>query len=85
VVPFIIETDDRKGMAEGIAAGLPPSGGVEATADRVLDSPYVLLGTIDEMAATIEARRERWGISYYLFNADSVDAAAPLVARLAGT
>jgi probable F420-dependent oxidoreductase len=84
VVPFIIETDDRMGMAEGIAAGLPPAGGEVATPARVLESPYVLLGTIDEMAATIEARRERWGISYVVFNADSVDAAAPLVERLAG-
>jgi probable F420-dependent oxidoreductase len=84
VVPFIIETDDRAGMAEGIAAGLPPANGEVATAARVLESPYVLLGTLDEMAATIEARRERWGISYYVFNADSVDSAAPLVERLAG-
>ena len=54
-----------------------------AAAARVLESPYVLLGTLDEMAATIAARRERWDISYYVFNADSVDAAAPLVERLA--
>jgi len=85
VVPFIIETDDRTGMAEGIAAELPPTGGKVATAARVLESPYVLLGTLDEMAATLEARRERWGISYIVFNADSVDAAAPLVERLAAT
>jgi probable F420-dependent oxidoreductase len=84
VVPFIVETNDRQGMAEGIASGLPPADGVEATPARVLESPYVLLGTLDEMAATLEARRERWGISYFVFNADSVDAAAPLVARLAG-
>jgi probable F420-dependent oxidoreductase len=84
VVPFIIQTDDRDGMAAGIAAGLPPADGVEATAARVLDSPYVLLGTLDEMAAAIETRRERWGISYYVFNDDSIDAAAPLVERLAG-
>ena len=84
VVPFIIETDDRTGMAEGIAAGLPPAGGQVATAAAVLESPYVLLGTLDEMAATLEARRERWGISYIMFNDDSVDAAAPLVARLVG-
>jgi probable F420-dependent oxidoreductase len=84
VVPFIIETDDRAGMAEGIAAGLSPANDEVATAARVLESPYVLLGTLDEMAATIEARRERWGISYYVFNADSVDSAAPLVERLAG-
>jgi probable F420-dependent oxidoreductase len=84
VVPFIVETDDRAQMAEGIAAGLPPASGEVATAARVLESPYVLLGTIDEMAATLEARRERWGISYCVFNADSVDTAAPLVERLAG-
>jgi probable F420-dependent oxidoreductase len=84
VIPFVVETDDRIGMAEGIAGGLPPANGEVPTPARVLESPYVLLGTLDEMAATLEARRERWGISYCVFNADAVDAAAPLVDRLAG-
>jgi hypothetical protein len=44
-----------------------------------------LLGTIDEMAETLEERRERWGISDYAFNDDVVDASTPLITRLAGT
>ena len=32
-----------------------------------------------------EARRERWGISYIGLGVESIDAAAPVVARLAGS
>ena len=69
-----------RGDRVGLAAGRRRRG----DSGRVLDSPYVLLGTLDEMAATIEARRERWGISYYVFNDDSIDVAGPLVERLTG-
>jgi probable F420-dependent oxidoreductase len=83
---IVIPTDDRGELAASIAAGLDISDEAgPATAARVLASPYVLLGTIDEMAETLEERRERWGISYYVFNDDVVDASASLVARLAGT
>jgi hypothetical protein len=51
---------------------------------EILESPYVLIGTADRLAEDLHARRERWGISYYVtFEAD-MDAFAPVVARLAG-
>ena len=43
----------------------------------MLASPYLLVGTLEE-------RRQRWGLSYYVFNDTSLDDVAPLVARLAG-
>jgi len=46
--------------------------------------PYVLIGTVDEIIENIQARRERWGISYYAIFEPYVDAFAPVVARLAG-
>ena len=52
----------------------------------VLESPYVLLGTLDEMAATIEARREPVGHPRTTCSMPtSVDASTPLVTRLADT
>jgi probable F420-dependent oxidoreductase len=86
VVPFVIVTDDREGTAAAIAAGLDTSTTeIEATPDTVLDSPYVLVGSLDQIADTLHERRERWDISYLVFNDDSVDTVAPLVERLAGT
>jgi len=84
-VAFVIETDDRIALAESIAAGLPQVGGRPPDPRQVLASPHVLIGTIDEMAATLHERRERWGFSYVTFVADAVDTVAPLVGKLTGT
>ena len=45
----------------------------------------MLIGTEDQICDTLVERRERWGLSYYVFNDDSVDTVAPIVARLTGT
>jgi probable F420-dependent oxidoreductase len=84
VAPFVVVTDDRVGLAETIAAGLADTDGLDAGPDAVLASPYVLLGTIDEIADTLVERRDRWQLSYYVCNDDSVDTLAPVVARLNG-
>jgi hypothetical protein len=34
--------------------------------DEILESPYVLIGTVDEVIEDLQMRRERWGISYYV-------------------
>ena len=54
------------------------------TADDVLASPFVLIGSVDEMVAQLQARRLRWGISYYVTQEAYAEALAPAVARLAG-
>jgi hypothetical protein len=50
----------------------------------ILQSPYVLLGTVDQQVEDLEARRQRWGISYYVIFEPFMEAFAPVVARLAG-
>jgi hypothetical protein len=34
--------------------------------EEILQSPYVLIGTVDKQIEDLHARRERWGISYYV-------------------
>lgn len=86
VAPYVIPTDDREGMAAAMAAALPSDDpAVDLSAKNILASPYVLVGTEDEICDLIVERRERWDLSYYVFNDDSIDAAAPIVARLNGT
>lgn len=54
--------------------------------ETLLASPHFLFGTEDEIVEMLQARRERFGISYYtLFGEDKIDLFAPIVARLAGT
>jgi probable F420-dependent oxidoreductase len=85
IAPFVVVTDDRVGLAESIAAGLDAADGADAGPHEVLSSPYVLLGTVDEIADTLRERRERWQLSYYVCNDDSAEVMAPVVDRLEGT
>src|SRR5690606_38165257 len=78
-IPLALGTDDRAGAIEQLA----PACGL--TPDDAADSPHALIGTVDEICAQLEARRARWGISYIGLSQDTLDAFAPVVARLAGT
>ena len=49
------------------------------------DVPHVLVGTTDAMCEQLEARRERWDMSYIICQGDALDAMTPVVAKLAGT
>lgn len=71
-------TDDRDRRAVDVAPtlGLDPA--------EVLVSPHVLLGTVDELCEQLEARRARWGVSFWTVPAGQVDAFAPVVERLTG-
>lgn len=73
-----IVTDDRKGTAEMMAPlfGLPAS---------ELDTyPHACIGTVEEISESIQARRDRWDASYIVFQADAMEAMAPVVAALRG-
>jgi len=74
-----IVTDDRAGTAEMMAPlfGLPPA--------EVETYPHACIGTVEQIAEDLHARRERWDVSYFVFQGDSMRAMAPVVARLRGT
>lgn len=78
IVPTVEITNDRRAAAERMAADLPVS------VDEVLDSPAVLLGTVDEIAESLQERRERFGFSYIVVLEPVAEAFAPVVERLAG-
>jgi probable F420-dependent oxidoreductase len=48
--------------------------------EDALETPYLALGTQDEIANHLQACRERWGITYYTVR--DLDAFAPVIARL---
>ena len=53
-----------------------------ATAADVLAAPYVLVGTLDELAAEIVQHRERWGFTSYVVREAVLDDAAALIDHL---
>ena len=79
LVQRVVVTDDRRQAAAELArrwSQLDP--------EDILESPYVLAGTVDQLVDDLQARRRRWGISDYLIFEAGLDAFAPVVARLAG-
>lgn len=78
-IHLAIVTDDRAATFDALA------GGFGMTAEQAAGSPHALCGTLDQMAADLEARRERFGISTIGLSASSLDDLAPLIGRLAGT
>jgi probable F420-dependent oxidoreductase len=79
LVQRVVVTDNRRKMAEELTGRW-----TQLTPDAILQSPYVLVGTVDQMVEDLQARRERWGISYYVVREPDLDDFAPVVARLAG-
>jgi probable F420-dependent oxidoreductase len=76
----VIETDDRRRAAEELQKTWTQLG-----VDEILDAPFVLIGTVEEMVEALHARRDRWGISFFVTFEQYLDTLAPVVARLAGT
>jgi probable F420-dependent oxidoreductase len=74
-----VVTDDPTPVAEKLAPafGLPP--------EVVMQAPYFQIGTTDQIAENLQGLRERWGINYIAFQQDATAAAAPIVAKLAGS
>ena len=75
----VLITDQRQRAAEQLAE----AGGT--TSEQILDSMHFLVGTVDQMTEDVQRWRDRFGISYILVLPESMDALAPVVARLAGT
>jgi probable F420-dependent oxidoreductase len=60
LIQFVVPTDDRQASAAELAAAFD---GI--TPEFVLDSPFVLLGTHEQMAESLAERQQRFGVSYW--------------------
>lgn len=57
----------------------------DATTEQILQSPHILMGSVDRIVDTLLQRRERYGISYVMFVGADLDAVEPIVAHLGGS
>lgn len=75
----VMVTDDAQGTGEMLAGlfGVDPA--------VVHDVPLALIGTEDQIVEHLQARRERWGMSYIVVQKDAMNTMAPIIARLAGS
>jgi probable F420-dependent oxidoreductase len=79
LIQQVVVTDTPRRAAAEIA-----SRWTDLDEDDVMQTPYLLIGSLDGLAETLLARRERWGLSYYVVFEAAAEPLAPLVARLAG-
>lgn len=78
----VVITEDRQQAAERRARESGRSG---VTAEQLLASPYLLIGSVEQIAERIQRLRERYGISYLVVGSEDMESFAPVVARLANT
>lgn len=77
----VLIAEDRHAAAERLAR---QRGWFGISDEQVLTMPSVFIGSLDVVAEQMHARRERYGVSYYVVPLSSLQVVAPLVARLAG-
>jgi probable F420-dependent oxidoreductase len=81
LVQRVVETDDRERAATKYC-DLVSSVGLSLPLEHALNSPFLMFGTIPELAAQILATRQRFGITYFTTRPDSFDAVTKVIAAL---
>jgi probable F420-dependent oxidoreductase len=79
--PDFVVAEDRLATASKLAT----ERGWDVSPQTVLDMPAVFIGSVEQIVATLQERRERFGFSYFVISDAELDLAAPLVQRLART
>jgi probable F420-dependent oxidoreductase len=82
MVVTVVVAEHRQQAAERLARDRG-WGGISTA--QVLEMPSVFIGPVDQIVEEMQARRERYGFSYYVLLDHAIETAAPIVARLAGT
>jgi probable F420-dependent oxidoreductase len=80
LVQRVIITDDARHAAERVREPMP-----ELSIDDILATPFLWVGTVESICEHVLEVRQRWGFSYLTVFHDSLETAAPVIARLAGT
>jgi probable F420-dependent oxidoreductase len=75
LVQAVVVTDDRRKAATQMASQVPG-----LSVHDALSTPFLAIGTHDEIADHLERCRDRWRISY--FSVRDIDAFAPVIRRL---
>ena len=81
MVATVIISDQQRSAAEQFARDRGWSG---ISLAHILDMPSVFIGPPDQIVDQMEARRQRYGFSYYVVFDHALERVAPIVARLAG-
>ncbi|WP_285694741.1 LLM class F420-dependent oxidoreductase [Actinomadura sp. NBRC 104412] len=77
LVQLVMVTGDRRAAAEELATRQP-----HLTVDEILDCPFLLIGTVEQMAEQLRAGLERYGFSYITVHSPFMEAFGPVIEHL---
>lgn len=80
LVQGVVITDDAEGAAAQICRTHLRSLGSK----DILDTPYMMVGSVDELVEKLLAHRERWGFSHYTVRREALGQLEPVIAELSG-
>jgi probable F420-dependent oxidoreductase len=80
LVQAVVPSEHPRSAAESIAARALPA----LSAEDVLATPYLMVGTRQRLTEALLANRERWGFSHYTVRARALGRVEPVVADLSG-
>ena len=78
LVQAVVDTEDREASARRLCAQHSQTMSIE----DALSTPYLLIGTVDQMADQLRRHRDRYGFSYITVHAPYADAFARVIERL---
>jgi probable F420-dependent oxidoreductase len=78
LVQLVRVTADRRAAAAELAEQYGPG----MSADDILRTPFLLIGTVDEIAAQVLLGRERYGFTYYTVHGPFAEEFAPVIERV---
>lgn len=79
LVQSVVETNDRESAARVVCDELE-SIGIKLSIEDALATPFLLMGSIEEMAASLLRSRDRFGITYFTARTDSIEPMARVIA-----
>lgn len=75
---MVVETDDRRSAAGKLAKRfgdlMPP--------EEILRTPFIFIGTVEQMAEQVLDNRDRYGFTYYTVPAPYMETFAPVIDRV---
>jgi len=77
LVQQAVRTDDRAAALDDLRARLPG-----ATAEDLTTTPYLLIGTAEEMAAQLHRQADRYGLTRYVIREPALDQMGPALTVL---
>jgi probable F420-dependent oxidoreductase len=78
LIQIVAVTDDRVQTARDLVAERLPN----FTADELLETPFALIGTVDEIAGQLRQRREELGFSFITVHEPYMTTFGPVIERL---